>query len=69
MREIGRECKIPLLSEVSTHVWRATLNTMAMSKGVPAEIRAAWFGHGEGVNVTSYTDTTDTTPLVKAMKS
>ena len=69
MREIGRECKIPLLSEVSTHVWRATLNTMAMSKGVPAEIRAAWFGHGEGVNVSSYTDTTDTTPLVDAMRS
>lgn len=65
--EVGRECSIPLLNEVSSHVWRATLNTRAMNAGVPAEIRAAYFGHDAEINRTAYTDTTDTSGLVAAL--
>ena len=65
--EIARECSIPLLNEVSSHVWRSTLNTIAMQKGLPAEMRAAYFGHDREINKTAYTDTTDVTPLVEKM--
>lgn len=65
--EIAEQCSVPLLSEVSSHVWRATLNTIAMQKGIPSEIRAAYFGHDKEINKTAYTDTTDVTPLVEKM--
>lgn len=65
--EVGRECSIPLLAEVSSHVWRATLNTRAMNAGVPAEVRAAYFGHDAEINRTAYTDVRDTSGLVEAL--
>lgn len=65
--EVAEECSIPLLTEVSSHVWRATLNTRAMNAGVPAEVRAAYFGHDAEINRTAYTDTTDTSGLVAAL--
>lgn len=65
--EVARECSIPVLTEVSSHVWRATLNTRAMNAGVPAEIRAAYFGHDAEVNRTAYTDVRDTSGLVEAL--
>lgn len=69
MHEVADACDIPVLHEVSSHVWRATLNTHAMQSGIPAELRAAYFGHDASVNRESYTDTRDTTPLVEALGS
>ena len=65
--EVSEACSIPLLSEVSSHVWRATLNTRAMNAGVPAEIRAAYFGHTAKINELAYTDVRDTSTLVQAL--
>lgn len=67
-REIADALDIPLLREVSSHVWRATLNTEWMQRGVPDALRAAFFGHGEDVNRASYTDTTGTEALVRMLR-
>ena len=64
--EVAVECGIPELTH--SHVWRTTLSTIAATKGIPAEIRAAYFGHGEEVNKTYYTDKTDIAPFLDAMK-
>lgn len=68
LREVGEACDIPALSDHSSHIWRATLSTLAMKKGMPAEIRAAYFGHTAEVNRNYYTDTTDITPFIDAMR-
>jgi len=41
------------------------LNNCAIARGVPAEIRSAFFGHTEAMNARNYTDLTD----VSAMQS
>lgn len=64
--EVAVACNIPALDH--SHVWRTTLSTIAASHGIPAEIRAAYFGQGEEVNKTYYTDKTDITPFLNAMK-
>lgn len=64
--EIAEECDVPLLKTARTHVWRPTLNTIAMNRGVPPEIRAAYFGHAIEINKSAYTDTRDVTPLLNA---
>ena len=61
--ELADELDIPLLRKVSSHVWRATLNTELMRKGMPAELRAAYFGHSAEMNRSAYTDTTGTAPI------
>lgn len=60
---------IPLLEEVRSHVWRTTLNTEWMEKGVPDIIRSAYFGHTEDVNRQYYTDLTDISPLMRMLLS
>ncbi len=65
--EVADACSIPLLHEVSSHVWRTTLNTRAMNAGIPAEVRAAYFGHDAEINKTAYTDVRDTSGLVEAL--
>lgn len=67
-RELADELDIPLLATVSSHVWRATLNTEWMLRGVPDVLRAAFFGHGVDVNVASYTDTSGTAQLVALLR-
>lgn len=68
-RELADACDVPLLSEVSTHVWRASLNTLWMQAGIPVELRAAYLGHGEDVNRASYTDTGQTDRLIAMLES
>lgn len=58
---------IELLATARSHVWRATLNTIAMNLGVPADVRSASFGHTEDENRQSYTDLTDLTPMSDTM--
>lgn len=67
-RELADELDIPLLREVSTHVWRATLNTEWMQKGIPEVIRSAYFGHSPEVNRNYYTDTTSVSVLVGMLR-
>lgn len=66
--EMADALDIPLLREVSSHVWRATLNTEWMGRGVPDALRAAFFGHSEDVNRSSYTDTSSTAQLVRMLR-
>ena len=54
---------IPMLRQVSSHVWRATLNSHWADLGVSAERRAAYFGHSPEMNKTRYTDLTDLSAL------
>jgi integrase len=61
--EMADALGIPLLREVSTHVWRATLNSEWSDLGVSAERRAAYFGHTPEVNRQSYTDLVDLSEL------
>lgn len=67
-RELADELDIPLLREVSTHVWRATLNTEWMQRGIPEVIRSAYFGHSPEVNRNYYTDTTNVSVLVGMLR-
>lgn len=55
--------EIPDLKIQCGHVWRATINTILRDRGVGLEVRAAMLGHSAVVNRTSYTDTTDMSPL------
>lgn len=67
--ELADALGIPLLDKVSTHVWRATLNTEWMQKGVPDLIRSAYFGHSPEVNRSYYTDTTNVSVLVDMLRT
>lgn len=67
--ELADTLDIPLLHEVSSHVWRATLNTEWMQKGIPDALRAAFFGHSESMNRSSYTDTNGTEQLVRLLRN
>lgn len=53
--ELADALDIPLLRNVSSHVWRATLNTEWRDKGVLPELRAAYFGHTTETNERYYT--------------
>lgn len=64
--ELSTDLAIPLLHDIRSHVWRATLNTLLIE--LPEVHRAAYFGHDESVNRTAYTDTTDTTAMVTAAR-
>lgn len=65
--EVASECEINKLKDHGSHIWRATLSTIAMHKGIPDEIRAAAFGQSPEVNRNYYTDTTDITSFTKSM--
>ena len=67
--ELADTLDIPLLHEVSSHVWRATLNTEWMQRGVPDALRSAFFGHSVDVNRESYTDLGGTEQLVNLLRS
>lgn len=58
-REVADACDVPLLREVSTHVWRTTVNEIWTAQGVPEELRARHLGHTPQVNRESYTDGED----------
>lgn len=67
-REIADALDAPLLrGGVSTHVWRATLNTEWMQRGIPDALRAAFIGHSEDMNRSSYTDTSSAARLVQML--
>lgn len=59
---------IGTLHDVSSHVWRATLNTLWMNRGVPEPVRAAYLGHSSEVNREFYTSLTDIGPLTQLLR-
>ena len=61
--ELADALDIGLLHDVSSHVWRATLNSEWADLGVSPERRGAYFGHSVEVNQESYTDLVDLSEL------
>lgn len=59
---------IPLLHEVSTHVWRASLNTEWQARGMPPAMCSALFGHTASVNSSYYTAAFDPELICQAAK-
>ena len=57
--EVAIECGIDALKTQGSHTWRKTLNTFAKEKGIPQELRSAYFGHSAEVNERYYTDSVD----------
>lgn len=66
--ELADDLGIPLLNNVSSHVWRETLNSEWMQKGVPDAVRSAYFGHSSETNRQYYTDVTDISGLVDRLR-
>lgn len=62
--QIASDCDIELLQTARSHVWRATLHTIARNRGVPIEIRAALFGHDPETARRYYTDTRDVSGVI-----
>ena len=65
--ELAEALGIELLSTARTHVWRATLNSLTLGD-VPEVTRAALFGHDVAVNRAAYTDLSDTSSMVSAVR-
>lgn len=59
---------IPLLREVSSHVWRATLNSEWRDDGVDAKTRAKHFGHSPETNERYYTADIDVVKLAAMVR-
>ena len=64
-QDLGAQLGDETISSMRSHACRTVLNTCAIARGVPAEIRSAFFGHTEAMNARNYTDLTD----VSAMQS
>lgn len=62
--EMAEACGVPVLH---SHAWRATLNSIYATRGVPDAVRANLFGHTEEVNAQYYTDLSDVPALVDAV--
>ena len=62
--QIASDCDRELLQTARSHVWRATLHTIARDRGIPIEIRAALFGHDPETARRYYTDTRDVSGVI-----
>ena len=67
--ELADTLDIPLLHDVATHAWRATLNSEWADLGISAERLAAYFGHSVDVNRARYTDLTDVSEIARMLRS
>lgn len=65
--QMAKDLDIAAFATERTHIWRATLNSLLLDT-VPEVVRAAFFGHDAKVNRSSYTDLTDTSPMVAAAR-
>jgi len=66
-RDIGARLEDETISTMRSHAWRTVLNNRAIARGVPAEIRSAFFGHTEALNARNYTDLTDVSAMQSAL--
>lgn len=67
-KDVGLQLGDAVVSEMRSHGWRTVLNNRAIGRGVPAEIRAAFFGHTQEMNQTNYTDHTDISAMRAALR-
>jgi integrase len=65
--ELSVALDIEMLTTARTHLWRATLNSLLLDQ-VSEVVRANFFGHDTAVNRASYTDLTDTSSMVTAVR-
>lgn len=68
-KDVGAVLNDPAIAEMRSHAWRTVLNNRAIARGVRAEVRAAFFGHTEDMNRTSYTDLTDISSMAAALRT
>ncbi|MFV8381058.1 tyrosine-type recombinase/integrase [Corynebacterium hindlerae] len=62
-KDIGAQLDDEAVAAMRSHGWRTVLNNLAIARGVPAEIRSAYFGHTEALNQSNYTDLTDVSAM------
>ena len=55
-QDLGAQLGDETISSMRSHACRTVLNNCAIARGVPAEIRSAFFGHTEAMNARNYTD-------------
>lgn len=67
--EMADDLGIPKLREVATHVWRATLTTRWLARGMSREQVAALLGHSEEVSRESYTGVFQPEELARAVEA
>lgn len=65
--DMGAVLDDPTIATMRSHAWRTTLNNRGIARGVPAEVRAAYFGHDPAMNAASYTDLTDVSAMSRAL--
>lgn len=65
--DLAEALDIDVLRTERSHVWRATINTLTMSAGVPEAIRTAHLGHTAQVSRTHYTDTSNGSVLADSL--
>lgn len=66
-KDIGAQLGDDEVAAMRSHGWRTTQNNRAIARGVPAEIRAAHFGHSIALNQSNYTDFTDVSAMRAAL--
>lgn len=67
-KDMAKVLNMPKLAQMTSHSWRATLNTLTAGT-IPLEVRAAYFGHSQEVNVRHYTDMTAVDLMRGALQS
>lgn len=67
-KDVGAQLDDDEVAAMRSHGWRTVLNNRAIARGVPAEIRAAYFGHTEALNQSNYTDLTDVSAMNAVLK-
>lgn len=68
-KDLGTVLEDETISAMRSHGWRTVLNNRAIARGVAAEVRAAFFGHTQDVNASSYTDLVDVESMAEALRS
>ncbi|WP_426727051.1 tyrosine-type recombinase/integrase [Corynebacterium auriscanis] len=66
-KDVGAQLDDNEVAAMRSHGWRTVLNNRAIARGVPAEIRSAYFGHTEALNQSNYTDLTDVSAMRAAL--
>lgn len=66
---LAKDLKITKLETKRSHVWRATVNTLAMMAGVPEAIRSEHLGHTTKVNRGHYTDARDGSLIANSLNT
>lgn len=67
-KALGSELSDDVIGRMRSHSWRTVLNARAISRGVGADVRSAFFGHDATMNARAYTDLTDIESMVNALK-